>query len=237
MRITVIMPAYRAERFIRDAVDSLLAQTFSTWNALDLIVVCDGCRETFAKLGKYKGKIKAALLRDNVGTYRAINAGLSLANPRSQIIGTMGADDMVAPMYLERIADMYDPTELSAYSTFYEEVDLNGQHIRFVNRHAPTGQFFYDSRVFKKLGGFRPWHCAADTEFWQRALVEGVTLKTHRDPFFKYRRHGGQITASKERGFGTEYRNEKAELVKRVKYDHSLAGFVEPECGEIIKQL
>ncbi len=182
MRITVIMPAYRAERFIRDAVDSLLAQTFSTWNALDLIVVCDGCRETFAKLGKYKGKIKAALLRDNVGTYRAINAGLSLANPRSQIIGTMGADDMVAPMYLERIADMYDPTELSAYSTFYEEDDLNGQHIRFVHRPAPTAQFFYDSRVFKKLGGFRPWHCAADTEFWQRALVEGVTLKVNLDP-------------------------------------------------------
>lgn len=237
MRITVIMPAFKAENYIQEAVESLLNQTFANWNALDIIVVSDGCRETFSRLHKYKGKIKAVLLKENVGTYRAINTGLQLVNPRSQIIGTMGSDDMVAPRYLDRISDMYDPTEIFAYSTFYEEIDLNGQHLRFVKRHAPTGQFFYDSRVFKKLGGFRPWRCAADSEFWQRAMVEGVTLKTHRDPFFKYRRHGGQITASKESGFGTEYRNEKADFVKRVKYDHSLAGYVEPETGEVFKKI
>lgn len=233
MRISVIVPCFNGKKFIQEAVESLLAQTFRTWNMLQIIVVCDDDSESFEILRQFEGDICAIQLQENVGTYRSINTGIQFVSERSSVIGTMGADDRLSPFCLDRISSMFDSDELHAYSVYFKEIDERGRPIKIVNRHAPTGQFFYDRRVIEKLGGFRNWLCAADTEFWERAKAVGASLKVYRDHLFEYRRHPGQITASKDKGFGTDYRNSKVEHIKRVKYDHSLAGYVKPRVGKI----
>jgi glycosyltransferase involved in cell wall biosynthesis len=76
VRISVIMPTYRHEPFIRRAIHSLFAQTFSDW---ELIIVDDGSPDaTEAAVVSYLTDTRVAYLRlsENVGWGKAINVGL-----------------------------------------------------------------------------------------------------------------------------------------------------------------
>lgn len=228
------MPAYNALPYIHEAIESVLNQTVRSLYNIDLLVVCDGDEAAYKDCEQYSNDIGLILLEENVGTYKAINTGLKYVNPRSNLIGTMGADDRVKPTCYEQVIRKVVPgSTLQAYSTYFEEIDERGRMIKQINRHAPTGQFFYTSDVHQKLGGYRSWQCGADTEFWERAKVLGCEFNLITKHLFDYRRHAGQITSHKKYGFGERYREEKVDHIKRIKYDHSLAGHIIPECGVV----
>src|SRR5208283_4207726 len=98
-QVSVIMPAYRVSAYIKDAVDSVLAQTFQDF---ELIVVNDGCPDTEALervLGPYRSRIVYLKLEKNVGLASARNAGIQASH--SPYIALLDADDIYEPNYLE----------------------------------------------------------------------------------------------------------------------------------------
>ncbi len=109
-QVSVIVPAYRVTAYIKEAVDSVLAQTFEDF---EIIVVNDGCPDTEALervLEPYRSRISYLKLEKNVGLASARNAGI-LAS-KSQYIALLDADDLLEPKYLEvqlRILEA-DPT-------------------------------------------------------------------------------------------------------------------------------
>src|SRR5262245_39958720 len=99
--VSVVMPAYNGERFVVEAVRSILAQTFRDF---ELIVVDDGSTDRTAEL------VAAEQSRDprvvvhrqpsNQGFRIALNAGCALA--RGELIARMDADDVSLPERFER---------------------------------------------------------------------------------------------------------------------------------------
>lgn len=97
--VSVIMPAYNAERFIGEAVDSALAQTH---NRLKIIIVDDGSTDnTPAAIGRYAGDPRVrAYHQDNAGPAAARNHGISYA--RGEYVAFLDADDLWKPDKLEK---------------------------------------------------------------------------------------------------------------------------------------
>ena len=101
--ISVIVPVYKVEPYLRRCVDSILAQTFSD---IEVILVDDGspdgcpaiCDE-YARLDK---RVKV-IHQKNGGLSAARNAGLDwvFANSDSQWISFVDSDDWVHPQFLE----------------------------------------------------------------------------------------------------------------------------------------
>lgn len=101
--ISVIVPVYKVEPYLRRCVDSILAQTFSD---IEVILVDDGspdgcpaiCDE-YARLDK---RVKV-IHQENQGVSAARNAGLDwvFANSDSQWISFVDSDDWVHPQFLE----------------------------------------------------------------------------------------------------------------------------------------
>jgi len=95
--VSVIIPAFNAERYLRETLDSVLAQT---WPACEVIVVDDGSTDsTPAILSEYAGRIRV-LRQDNQGSATARNTAVSAAS--GAWIAFIDADDVWLPGKLTR---------------------------------------------------------------------------------------------------------------------------------------
>ncbi len=92
-----MMPAYNAERFIGQAVDSALAQTFADW---ELIVVNDGSTDATPDiLARYADARIKVVHQANGGESIARNT--ALAHARGEHLAFLDADDLFLPRHLE----------------------------------------------------------------------------------------------------------------------------------------
>jgi glycosyltransferase involved in cell wall biosynthesis len=102
-RVSVVMPAYNAAAFVRRAIDSVLAQTFTD---LELLVVNDGSQDdTLSVLAGYRDRLRV-LAQPNGGPAAARNRGLQAA--RGRYVAFLDADDGWEPTKLERQVGLLD---------------------------------------------------------------------------------------------------------------------------------
>jgi len=95
--VTTIIPAFNAKRFIDEAVESVLLQTYS---GIELIVVDDGSTDgTADQLAKYGSRIRY-VHQNNCGPAAARNHGLKLAS--GSLIAFLDADDSWLPEKIKR---------------------------------------------------------------------------------------------------------------------------------------
>ncbi|QKT04324.1 glycosyltransferase family 2 protein [Ectothiorhodospiraceae bacterium 2226] len=93
--VSVVMPAYNAERFIRQAIDSVIGQDYQN---LELLVVDDGSTDGTARVvaDYVRRDPRVRLLRQaNAGVAAARNAGI--AHARGEYIAPLDADDLWFP--------------------------------------------------------------------------------------------------------------------------------------------
>jgi glycosyltransferase involved in cell wall biosynthesis len=113
--ISVIIPAYNVADFVREAVDSALAQTRLD---IEVIVVDDGSTDGSADtLGDLDDPRLRVIRENHGGSAAARNAGLRLAS--GELVAFLDADDRWAPQNLER---------QSAFLENYPEVDMTFGH-------------------------------------------------------------------------------------------------------------
>jgi glycosyltransferase involved in cell wall biosynthesis len=87
--VSIIIPAYNAEKYLRDTIDSAIAQTYKNY---EIIVVDDGSTDrTQNILAEYGDKIRV-VRQSNKGTAAACNAGVATA--RGTWVCFLDADDI-----------------------------------------------------------------------------------------------------------------------------------------------
>src|SRR5262249_47638860 len=100
-RVSVVMPVYNGERFVLEAVQSILAQTYRDF---ELIVVDDGSTDgTAGLLGRAQSADPRMIVhrqRGNMGFKAALDAGFGRA--KGEFIARLDADDVSLPERLER---------------------------------------------------------------------------------------------------------------------------------------
>ncbi|MCB0758188.1 MAG: glycosyltransferase [Flavobacteriales bacterium] len=95
--VTVIMPAYNAERWLAEAVNSIIAQTHRDW---ELLIVNDGSTDGTLEVAYSFGDPRITVIdQTNAGVSAARNAGLAAA--RGTHICFMDADDRMLPSNLD----------------------------------------------------------------------------------------------------------------------------------------
>lgn len=102
--ISIIVPVYNTESFLRECIDSLLAQSFTDY---EIILVDDGSTDSSGKIcDAYKERNEKihVIHKPNGGLSDARNAGLRFAaNSSGEWVTFVDGDDIVHPEYLERL--------------------------------------------------------------------------------------------------------------------------------------
>ena len=99
MQLSIIVPVYNAEEWLRECLDSLVAQTLDDF---EVILVDDGSADrSFEICQEYAGRdSRFRLIRqDNQGAAAARNTGLSAA--QGEFVGFIDSDDMASPDMFE----------------------------------------------------------------------------------------------------------------------------------------
>lgn len=97
--ISVLLPAYNAEKYIRESVESILAQTYPHF---ELLVIDDGSDDKTAEIVASIKDARLKLIRNpqNLGLIKTLNRAVSLA--QGAYIARMDADDISLPERLEK---------------------------------------------------------------------------------------------------------------------------------------
>jgi glycosyltransferase involved in cell wall biosynthesis len=125
-RVTILMPAYNAGKYIAEAIRSVLTQDFSDF---ELLIVDDGSSDdTREVIGRFSDPRIRLLEQENKGISAALNAGLSAASGR--YIARFDADDICLPERLSRQAAFLDANpDYILVGGEAEYVSEDGQHL------------------------------------------------------------------------------------------------------------
>ena len=104
-KVTVFIPAYNREKYIGDAIESILAQTFTDY---EILLIDDGSKDgTVKKMRSYADpRIRIIRNEKNLGIPKTRNKGIEQA--RGEYIAMLDSDDRAYPTRLEKQVDFLD---------------------------------------------------------------------------------------------------------------------------------
>ena len=101
-KVSVLMPAYNSEKYIAEAIESILNQTFSDF---EFIIINDGSTDKTAEIvngyARADKRIKFINNKKNQGLIAVLNQGLDLC--RGEYIARMDSDDIAINDRLEKL--------------------------------------------------------------------------------------------------------------------------------------
>lgn len=214
--ISVVIPAYNHERYIGEAIDSVLAQTLAEF---ELLIVDDGSRDGTAVMAEQRAAAdpRVRVLRQaNGGSHAAINRGI--AETTAPWVAILNSDDRWAPQRLQRMmevardggqfivsdvrlidgqgAEIDDPDHwwLKTLRDFRQHaLDLGPlQGLLYGNYTVSTSNFFFSRELAQAIGPLRARRYVPDWDWALRAALqepEGLRYLAH-EPLLDYRLHG-----------------------------------------------
>ena len=210
--VSVIIPAYDVAKFIGEALNSALAQSFKDY---EVIVVNDGSPDTpelERTLAPYLPRI-VYLKQENRGVSAARNTGIKAA--RGSLIAFLDGDDVWLPNYLEvqvkRI--QADPSIDVLYPNvvmFGDSSPEDGEE--FMTLCPSNGEVTFERLLLQecnvsncsiarketivRAGMFdESLRSVEDFDLWLRVIKGGGRIAYHRDVLARYRRRQGSLTA------------------------------------------
>jgi glycosyltransferase involved in cell wall biosynthesis len=188
--VTVICLCYNQKRFVREAVESVINQSYAP---VQIIVVddasTDGSRDSINQLKRLYPQLEVLLLNENMGNCRAFNRGLALA--KGECLIDLAVDDVLLP---DRIKIGVDALQQAGddYGVHFCNAELIDETGAFVNHHSdkyphhtiPQGDIYeqvikryficpptimFRKSVMDKLGGYDETLAYEDFDFWIRS--------------------------------------------------------------------
>ena len=180
--VSIIMPVYNGEAFIREAIDSILLQTFKDF---EFIILDDGSTDNTASiiLSYADSRIKYIKNEKNIGIAKTLNIGLKHA--RAPLIARMDSDDIAYPDRIKiQLDHLHKHPEITVCGT---AIEINEQPYKLVVPPIKHEEIcahllfecclYHPTTVFRKniimsKGGYRQaFSGAEDYDLWQRLSV------------------------------------------------------------------
>ena len=203
--VAVVIPCYRYARFLPEAVQSVLAQT---WPNVRIVIVDDGSPDDTAVAAQ---RLIAAHPRARITLVQQANAGLAAARnagvraTASPFVLPLDADDRLEPEAIETLlrallasgADVATPNGRT-----FGDVDrpLRTRPVtraRLVANNCLVYCSLFRRELFDRIGGYGPIKPGyEDWDFWLSGLERGARFVHVPADLFRYRKHGTTMLAA-----------------------------------------
>ncbi|NTU73228.1 glycosyltransferase [Candidatus Roizmanbacteria bacterium] len=224
--VSIIIPSYNHEQYIRQAVESVLQQTYSN---IELVIIDDGSKDKTLQILKDINDDRMQIIRQkNQGAHTAINRGLELS--RGQYLTILNSDDVYENNRLEIIVnEMEKHKDISLVATWINVINEKGESLgikrgwdnmepwplehpekSYKGTHdfrlnllqgnfiATTSNAVVRREAYQKAGGMRNFRFAHDWDFFLRILFSGNGLLINK-PLVNYRVHSKNTITSNRR--------------------------------------
>ena len=126
--VSIITPSYNSKKFIKDTINSVIAQTYQNW---EMIIIDDNSKDGsvnyIKNLIKLENRITLIELNKNVGPAIARNKAIEEATGR--YIAFLDSDDLWFPKKLEKQIQFMSDNNIYFSHTYYLTIDESGKKI------------------------------------------------------------------------------------------------------------
>jgi glycosyltransferase involved in cell wall biosynthesis len=188
--VSVVMSVYNAGEYLREAVESILKQTYKNF---EFIIVDDGSTDnSFSTLKSFSDNRLEVFKQRNQGIQKALNFGISQA--RGKYIARMDQDDISAPRRLERqVRSLERNSRIAFLGTSFTMIDMDGKLIGhsyhmdrpedikleiFTRNPLGHGTTMIRRSALLDVGGYNEKQDVEDYDLWYRLLKDhdGMSL-------------------------------------------------------------
>lgn len=203
-KVSVVMPVFNGEQFVKEAVQSILAQTYTDF---DFIIIDDGSTDrTLDILSRIRdSRIRLVTHRQNQGLIDSLNEGFRLST--GEYVARMDCDDVAHPSRLSKQVLFLDRnTSIGAVGSSVRTIGTKIDRIRPPGGHELIkisclfdSPMVHPSVILRKDVLSDPvydksYTHAEDYELWTRLLLKGVRLHNLSDELLDYRVHNAQVS-------------------------------------------
>jgi len=207
-KLSVIMPAYNHEKFVGEAIEGVLNQTFTDF---EFIIIDDGSQDATADVIKsYDDERIHYFYQENQDAFNALNNGMAKA--KGDFWAILNSDDVYTPTRFEVLFEVFtDVVPISDESIELTDPDFGWNHWHQKNRDkyfqlndlyaaflhgnfmVTTSNLFMSAEAAKRIGGFAPLRYLHDYDYIFRLLLAYPQNSFYLDSeqLLKYRIHGG----------------------------------------------
>lgn len=219
LKISVIVPVYNTENYLRECFDSLVSQTYKN---IEFIIVNDGSKDNSIKIiNEYSEKYPnfKVINQENRGYSGARNSGLKIAE--GDYIGFVDSDDYISPVMFEKMAQAAEKEQSDIVSCGFFRVfdnkkvkDSNELYVSLLSKekenipellldHAFVWNRIYRKKMLEENNIIFPYDIdfGEDIFFHKKALIFAKKVSYIRDVLYYYRqeRKGAQTTKKDKR--------------------------------------
>jgi len=216
--ISVVMSVYNGEPYLREAIESILSQTF---NDFEFIIINDGSSDDSLKIIKEYYDARVVVIdQENIGLTRSLNKGVSLS--KGKYIARMDADDVSFPYRFEKQLPWLEDKDydLCCSRTWLIEQNRVTPRIKYYlpkrwllkfSNPFIHGTYLMKKTVLDKIGGYdESFRYAQDYKLITDIYDYGFKVKYLKEPLYKTRNHSNSI--------GTLHGNEQRDLSNRLRW-------------------
>ena len=230
-KVSVIIPAYNVARYIAEALDSVLSQTYKNY---EIIVINDGSPDTeeLERLLEPYQKSIVYLKQENLGAGAARNTGIYVA--RGELIAFLDADDLWLPEFLESQTAFLEKNELDmvwADAYLFGESSLGGP--TFMQASPSKGEVTLESLLDQKCNVITSGTVARkdaildvdgfdknifrghDYDLWVRMVSNNARLGYQKQVLLKHRLRSDSLSGNSIQRVERE-RNVYSQILKKV---------------------
>lgn len=207
-KVTVLMPVYNGEKYLSDAIDSVLCQDYTDF---EFLIINDGSVDNSPKIISSYSDARIRLLNNekNIGLVNTLNIGLESA--KGEYIVRMDCDDISAKNRLSvQVAFMDNNMNVGASGSYYYRLingkkavmdfPLNQDELKcfmlFICPIAHPSAIIRNSIIQKEELRYRAEYIhAEDYDLWSR-LSEKHDIANVSSVLLNYRVHANQITGN-----------------------------------------
>ncbi|MBX4199201.1 glycosyltransferase [Candidatus Parcubacteria bacterium] len=206
--ISVLMPVYNGERYVAEAIESILSQTYSDF---EFIIINDGSTDSTEKIIKSFNDSRIVYIDNgaNLGLSKSFNLGIDRA--RGEFIARMDADDVSEPKRFERqVQFLKKRPHVGIVGSSMSLIDEDGRIRRVYRRQLDHMNIKFASlfstpimhpTIMGRTEVFKTHHYneglsnSEDYELWSRLLFESEThFANIREPLLRYRTYPHSFT-------------------------------------------
>ncbi len=206
--VTVLMPVCDGERFLREAIESILCQTFSDF---EFLIIDDASTDSSrAIINGYDDPRIRLLVNDcNIGVTRTLNRGIQEA--RGRYLARMDADDISVPERLEQQLKRFEAhPECAVVTSFASIIDDDSTTIgHMISDFSPPeldrmlqlrnrlvhGAVMMRCDIVRRLGAYdESMRRSQDYDLWLR-ISDEYPIHTVPELLYAWRQHGDGITS------------------------------------------
>ena len=215
--VSIIVPVFNGEKYLRESLDSIVVQTYPN---VEILVMDDASTDSTPDIvASYGNRVKYYRQQQNKRQYQNVNEALEMVN--GEFIAVYHADDIYETTIVEREVDFFQkhsevgavfchdifinqegheygrltiPDEIRGKETLDYQAILNAL-LTYKNRFFPAPSSMVRASVYKDVGGYRAkeFDIASDLEMWLR-IARKYKIGILPEYLFRYRHGHGNWT-------------------------------------------